>query len=72
MADHDITTVIPQLPAVNKPARNAGRPTVAALKTALGTVNGGTSFTAARLQAMTFNDLVFAARSHGVTPTVTF
>lgn len=72
MADHDITTAVPQLPAVNKPTRNAGRPTIASLKTALATVNSGASYSTARLNAMTYNDLVHAARLHGLSVTVTF
>lgn len=73
MAERDyLADVTPQLPAVNKPARHAGRPTISSLKTALGTVNGGASYTAARLSAMSHTDLVYAARLHGVSPVTTF
>lgn len=68
MAQFDNTTdPQPQLPRVNKPSRNAGRPTVTALNTALAAVNGGASYTPARLASMTFNDLVSAARTEGLT-----
>jgi 5,10-methylene-tetrahydrofolate dehydrogenase/methenyl tetrahydrofolate cyclohydrolase len=73
LADHDIIALPqPQLPAVNKRSNLAGRPTIAALKTALATVNGGTSYTADRLASLTYNDLVHACRVHGLSVTVSF
>lgn len=62
MADHDvIADPAPQLPALNKPATHQGRPTVAALKASL-TTKSATTFTADRLNTMTWNDLVYADR----------
>ena len=44
-------------------------PVVSALRTALLTVNSGASYTADRLNAMTKNDMISAARAHNLTVT---
>lgn len=41
-------------------------PTIAELRTALLTVNSGASYTADRLNSMTRNDMVYAARTHNL------
>ena len=41
-------------------------PRVSALRTALLSVNSGTSYTADRLNAMTKNDMISAARAHSL------
>lgn len=45
------------------------KPTIADLKAALATVNGGASYTAARLNTMTLNDCIYAARLEGLSVT---
>lgn len=42
-------------------------PKVSALRTALLAVNSGASYTADRLNAMTKNDMISAARAHSLT-----
>ena len=44
-------------------------PKVSALRTALLAVNSGASYTADRLNAMTKNDMISAARAHNLTVT---
>lgn len=73
MADFDVIyDPAPQLPLVNDRSGIAGRPSIANLRTALAAVNGGASYTAARLNVMTYNDLVHAAKLHGLSVTVNF
>lgn len=72
MADYDVIhDPQPQLPAVNDISGLAGRPTIANLKAAL-TAYNSTTYTADRLAARTYNDLVHACKLHGLTPTTTF
>lgn len=61
MADHDPREDITPKNNLHVPRR----PTVAALKAAL-TTHNATSYSAARLQSMTYNDLVYAARQHSL------
>lgn len=64
MADfHVKSDTVPALGAVGAPTHL--RPTIAALKSALTTFNA-TSYSAARLHAMTYNDLAYAARLHSL------
>lgn len=53
------------VPALSTSAVNTLRPTISALKTALDT-HSSTSYSAARLHAMTYNDLIYAARLHNL------
>lgn len=53
------------LPALPYQPINTLKPTVAALKTALNT-HSATSYTASRMHTMSYNDLVYAARLHGL------
>lgn len=63
MADHDVRNDVTPL----LPVRGPVEPTVAELRTALLTVNGGNSYPAAVLNTMTYNDMVYAARQvHGL------
>ena len=62
MANHDVRNdTTPQLQF--KPP---SEPTVTELRTALLTVNGGASYPAATLNTMTYNDMVYACRVHGL------
>jgi hypothetical protein len=62
MADLDFFNDKTPVLAFKKPSS----PTISQLKSALTTFNS-TSYTPARLQTMTENDLVYAARLHGLT-----
>ncbi len=61
MADYDLPNAGTPTQAVKRPTA----PTVANLKSALNTYNA-TSYTAARMLTMTYNDLVYACRLHGL------
>lgn len=64
MADfHVKSDTVPALGALS--SVSTLRPTVAALKTALTAFNS-TSYSAARMHTMTYNDLVYAARLHSL------
>lgn len=63
MADYDIRTTT--TPAQPFPSRGWRKPTIAAMKTALDTYNS-TSYTAARMLTMTYNDLLYACQLHGL------
>lgn len=47
--------------------RQARGPKISDLRTALAAVNGGLSYTADRLNAMTKNDMISAVRLHSLT-----
>lgn len=64
MADYDTrNTVTPALPF---PPRGWTKPTIAAMKTALNTFSA-TSYTTAGMLTMTYNDLLYACKLHGLT-----
>lgn len=52
-------------PALTNASPNGLRPTVAALKTALN-AHSATSYSASRMHTMSYNDLIYAARLHGL------
>ena len=62
MADHDVRNVTTPANTYKRPSK----PTIADLRTALLTVNGGASYPAATLNTMTYNDMVYAARVHSL------
>lgn len=62
MALHDVRND----PAPQNALKAPSTPTIGALRTALLTVNSGNSYPAARLESMTENDMVYAARTHGL------
>lgn len=62
MANHDVyNDTTPQ-----KKFKPISEPTITELRTALLTVNGGNSYPAATLNTMTRNDMIYAAREHGL------
>lgn len=64
MANFDVkNSVLP-----NNASKPPSLPTIAAMRTSLLTVNGGLSYPADRLEAMTRNDMIYACRQHGLTP----
>jgi hypothetical protein len=62
MANHDVKNDVTPLLQF-KPI---SEPTISELRTALLTVNGGASYTAERLNTMTRNDMIYAARVHSL------
>lgn len=62
MANHDIRN---DVTPVNGFKKTHG-PKVSDLRTALLTVNSGNSYPAAVLNTMTLNDMIYAARVHGL------
>lgn len=62
MANHDVLNDVAPVNALKRPSK----PTVSALRTALNTYSA-TSYSTDRLNAMTKNDMVYAARLHGLT-----
>lgn len=61
MANHDVRNGVAPVNVLKRPTS----PTVAALRTAL-SGHSATSYTSARLDAMTLNDMISAARIHGL------
>ncbi len=64
VADYDFKTSSPGAAILTTPDHPAN---IGALKTALLAVNGGASYTAARLNTMTYNDLCYAYKVAGLT-----
>lgn len=62
MANYDVKNDVAPVNTLKPPSK----PTVSALRTALNAHNG-TSYSAARLDIMGDNDMVYAARLHGLT-----
>lgn len=63
MAIHDIKNDSTPFNSLKPPAK----PKISDLRTALLTVNSGNSYNADRLNAMSKNDMIYAARLHGLT-----
>lgn len=63
MANHDVRNDVAPVNVLKRPSK----PTISALRTALLTVNSGNSYPAYRLDAMTRNDMISAARLHSLT-----
>ena len=52
-------------PIMKYAGRGAEKPTIAAMKSAL-TTHNATSYTATRMNTMTYNDLLYACQEHGL------
>jgi|TARA_R100000482_G_scaffold124710_2_gene78548 hypothetical protein len=63
MANHDVLNDVAPVNVLKRPSK----PTVGDLRTALAEVNSGDSYTTSRLNSMTKNDMISAARIHELT-----
>lgn len=62
MANHDVRNDVAPVNALKRPSL----PTISAMRTALATVNSGNSYTAARMNSMSRNDMISACRAHSL------